>query len=381
MEPKHKKLRTGNYKKDPLPTTQAEVVEAYRKKREETRKRKEEKLIRQWEQEKLLKEEQLTAAKEKEEEEKQAKYLGRHYTVSIALPGSILDNAQSRELRSYLAGQIARAAVIFKVDEIVVFDETNSLSSEVTAEDQSKQGCLQLQMILEYLECPQYLRKAFFKHHGFLQYAGLLNPLDSPHHMRATDDSAFREGVVLKKPLRDGQGSYADVGLYKEVQLDKQISPGMRVTVKMDKNTGSKKRKGEVVSPDTPREERGLYWGYQVRLARSLGQVITECPYDDGYDLTIGTSERGDSVESLELPAFNHALVVFGGLHGLEASLEADPDLTEDDPSLLFHHYINSCSDQGSRTIRTEEAILITMVALKSKMGEAVKGIQTNGQS
>lgn len=31
---------------------------------------------------------------------------GRPYTVSIALPGSILDNAQSPELRTYLAGQV-----------------------------------------------------------------------------------------------------------------------------------------------------------------------------------------------------------------------------------------------------------------------------------
>lgn len=49
--------------------------------------------------------------------------LGRSYTVSVALPGSVLDNAQSPELRTYLAGQIARACVVFCVDEIVVFDE------------------------------------------------------------------------------------------------------------------------------------------------------------------------------------------------------------------------------------------------------------------
>lgn len=48
---------------------------------------------------------------------------GRHYTLSVALPGSILNNAQSLELRTYLAGQIARACAIFCVDEIVVFDE------------------------------------------------------------------------------------------------------------------------------------------------------------------------------------------------------------------------------------------------------------------
>lgn len=49
--------------------------------------------------------------------------LGRAYTVSVALPGSVLDNAQSTELRTYLAGQIARACVVFCVDEVIVFDE------------------------------------------------------------------------------------------------------------------------------------------------------------------------------------------------------------------------------------------------------------------
>lgn len=47
-------------------------------------------------------------------------------TVSIAVPGSILENAQSAELRTYLAGQIARAACIFRVDEVVVFDDYGS---------------------------------------------------------------------------------------------------------------------------------------------------------------------------------------------------------------------------------------------------------------
>lgn len=48
---------------------------------------------------------------------------GRHYTVSVALPGSIVDNAQSPELRTYLAGQIGRALAVFNVDEVVIFRE------------------------------------------------------------------------------------------------------------------------------------------------------------------------------------------------------------------------------------------------------------------
>ncbi|KAL3616859.1 hypothetical protein CASFOL_039253 [Castilleja foliolosa] len=43
-------------------------------------------------------------------------------TLSIALPGSIIDNAQSLELATRLAGQIARAATIFRIDEVVIFD-------------------------------------------------------------------------------------------------------------------------------------------------------------------------------------------------------------------------------------------------------------------
>lgn len=59
-----------------------------------------------------------------------------------------------------------------------------------------------------------------------------------------------------------------------------------------------KKLKGQVVSPATPQKEADLYWGYNVRLASSLGAVFTECPYKSGYDLTIGTSERGSNIDT-----------------------------------------------------------------------------------
>lgn len=36
---------------------------------------------------------------------------GRRYTVSIALPGSIVDNAQTKELKTYLAGQVNNGVI------------------------------------------------------------------------------------------------------------------------------------------------------------------------------------------------------------------------------------------------------------------------------
>ena len=38
----------------------------------------------------------------------------------------------------------------------------------------------------------------------------------------------------------------------------------------------------------------------------------------------------------------------------MEASLESDESLAEGDVSKLFNLYLNTCPDQGSRTIRTE---------------------------
>ena len=66
----------------------------------------------------------------------------------------------------------------------------------------------------------------------------------------------------------------------------------------------------------------GLYWGYTVRGARDLSEVFTGSAFKEGYDLTIGTSEKGQNVDSAVLPNFNHLLVVFGGVAGLEAALQ-----------------------------------------------------------
>jgi len=57
------------------------------------------------------------------------------------------------------------------------------------------------------------------------------------HHVRIHDDSPYREGVVLKKPVKGDKGSFVNVGLGKEVLIDKQLKPGVRVTVKMDAST------------------------------------------------------------------------------------------------------------------------------------------------
>ncbi|KAH9813055.1 putative RNA methyltransferase, partial [Melampsora americana] len=357
---------------------------------------------------------------------------GRHYTISIALPSSIVNNAQTWELKTALVGQIARACAIFSVDEIIIFEETlpdDSATAPPTYgrgkyrdvdEGQQSEEPFQpgqfMARILEYLECPQYLRKSLFPLHPDLRLAGLLPPLDLPHHFRRDHQTPWREGCVLprekadnylagnkpNKKKKDGQSPtvWVDVGLAEPVEVKLEhgvyVPEWTRVTVNMPSTPA---RLARIVSPRQPTETSGTYWGYSVRLASSISKVFTESPYlkTGGYDLTIGTSERGQNITEAVLVKLSkicvftfqtlmtiltvylldcgvsnhrHLLLAFGGLSGLELCIASDetliPNLSAEDASLLFDHWVNTLPHQGSRTVRTEEALLVSLGAMRS---------------
>lgn len=182
--------------------------EIHRERKDQRKMYREQNLARKLEKQKKREE----TEKKRQEDEAQDKTPPKVSTLSIAVPGSILENAQSQELRTYLAGQIARAACIFKVDEVIVFDDLGTaegphskkakinLTNGRNDNEDNDEGitetihscCLQLARILQYLECPQYLRKSFFPIHKDLKFSGLLNPLDAPHHLRQQNDFIFR---------------------------------------------------------------------------------------------------------------------------------------------------------------------------------------------
>lgn len=49
-----------------------------------------------------------------------------------------------------------------------------------------------------------------------------------------------------------------------------------------------------------PRQRAGLYWGYTTRIAPSLAALTdaAQCPFEGGYDLTVGTSGASVSNQS-----------------------------------------------------------------------------------
>ena len=70
-----------------------------------------------------------------------------------------------------------------------------------------------------------------------------------------------------------------------------------------------------------------MYWGYQVRIADTLAEVERGSPYDEGYDIKIGTSDKGLLLEKIpfqKFEGFKHAIVYFGGLEGIEGIIEEE---------------------------------------------------------
>ena len=196
------------------------------------------------------------------------------------------------------------------------------------------------------------------------------------------------------------EGSLVNVGLRSEVVIERFLKAGVRTTVQLEPTSGrqhgasSSSRggpqqygRGTPVSPNTPRETYGIYWGYQTRVAKSLGEVFSSCPYfdnDGGYDLFVGHSEKHGSSALVEgdadpsdpsfvpfsLPPFRHMLFVFGGSGGIETAVDADErlDIAGRDADTLFDLYLRLQPEQspmsGSRTLRSEEALSIGLTKL-----------------
>uniref|UniRef100_A0A7S1B3H1 Uncharacterized protein n=1 Tax=Corethron hystrix TaxID=216773 RepID=A0A7S1B3H1_9STRA len=272
----------------------------------------------------------------------------RRHTLSIALPASVLAGLPTLEQRTLLGNRIARAACVYHVDEVVVYDD--GLLSAGNAAG-AKRYMDEMISFLQYSECPQYLRKTFFplqNKNGTLAKAAWCHPVDAPHHCREGERSLFREGAVTEKTARRNgkQVSMAHCGIRGcLVTLDRLLEKDVRVTVRIEdaeydkvwgredvpsgpkRGRGASSIAGAAVAPSAPRDYDGRYWGYEVRRAESFPEAMAGCPYGESYDLTIGTSERGtssvDAKEGFGLPSFRNCLLVFGGQAGIEEVVDA----------------------------------------------------------
>jgi hypothetical protein len=273
--------------------------------------------------------------------------------LAIAVPASMISDTPHLREKTAKIGVVGRAVAIFQVNEVIVYADSPKINQ--------KSDLDLIVTLLKYMETPQYLRKRLFELKPELQCAGILPPLRTPHHplqgkFKDLQVGDYREGVTVSKTK---EGTLVDIGSERPVLLkDAQIPINKRVTIKITRLTGQV----EIQLVDVA--EIPVYWGYTVSTERrSLSKLLES----QQFDLKIGTSRFAARFQDTLKPLgerwkkANNILILFGapakGLH--EIAEEEGTDLKR-----MLDSLINTVPNQGTETIRTEEALLATLAIL-----------------
>jgi predicted SPOUT superfamily RNA methylase MTH1 len=273
--------------------------------------------------------------------------------LCIAIPASVVSDTPHLREKTSKISLIGRAAAIFRVEEIIIYPDNPSLN-------QTSEMNL-ISTLLAYMETPQYLRKRLFELKPELRYAGILPPLRTPHHplnreMKNLKVGEYREGVTISNTA---VGTLVDIGVEKPALIaNRQLPVGKRVTVKVAKVD----RQVEVDL--AKREEIAEYWGYNITVEKdSFSKLVKR----GGFDLTIATSKYGVPFHAVAEKIFEKwdkaekILVAFGapseGLY--EIARREGFNLDE-----IVDFVVNTVPEQGTETVRTEEAIIASLAVL-----------------
>lgn len=241
---------------------------------------------------------------------------------------------------------------MFGVEELIIF-------CDVPKADQKLDANL-IAVILSYMETPQYLRKRLFKIRPELKYAGVLPPLRTRHHPLANRtehlvNGEYREGVTVSYVK---QGTMIDIGVETPILVrGKKIQINRRVTVEVKKTANL--LEGMITSPRKIIE----YWGYRVN---QTGLTLEKLLATRSFDLVLATSKFGEDISRIpdlrkRISDSERMLVIFGspskGLY--EIAKYENLDLYG-----VTDFVLNSVPCQKVETVRTEEAILVTLGVL-----------------
>lgn len=265
----------------------------------------------------------------------------RSNPLTVFFPSSILSDVPSLSEKTFKVGQIARAASIFRVEELVIYPDGSNWRRDARL----------IHSLLSYAETPQYLRRSIFPISPQLRFAGLIPPLRTPHHPLGSSDVEYREGLVLESGAK---GSMIEIGLRQPVRCRIPLPKNSRVTMR---------REGGAWVP-VPRESVPLYWGYSVHLdERPLREILAE----RRSGVLIATSRLGKPVSQMAghiSRAFSERRgisLIFGSpREGLHEILGREGATLDD----LVDMTINIAPGQGTATIRTEEAIMIALALI-----------------
>lgn len=274
--------------------------------------------------------------------------------LGVALPASLLSEAPGLREKTLRAGIVGRSCAIFRVEEVIVYRDAEGFERDARL----------LVDLLNYLACPQYLRKLVYPLRPEFKYVGALPPLRTPNHplesrVAELPPISYREGVVVERK----QGTLiVEAGLDRPIEASGEGRPGDRVVVKIVKEGG-----GKLTATLVDRGQVPFYFGFRARLdLRSLGKVVK----DSGYGFILATSRLGlplsEALPLLREGLKRSTLVLYGSPREGLAEIAKREGLSIEDIAELT---VNFIPNQGVRTVRTEEALAASLAIINFLSG------------
>ena len=265
-------------------------------------------------------------------------------SLSVAIPDTSLIDSKSLMEKSLRVAQFARSLSIFRIEKIYIYHD---VSSTVRPDDYKL-----IILLLEYLDTPQYLRKLLYPRMKLLQFAGILPPIQSPHHKKFIRVCKIRSGETrLGALLRDGGSWVVDVGLDRTVPFEGRNKVPRKARFKLSFKNGKLVAR-EIYGKAGDNE----YWGYQVISVHTLTEISRMLSAPKFLIM----SRRGKPI-SLIMPLItrnfkqtSEFVLIFGSPRNDVCEIVGSIDENLVNSSLT----INMFPLQGTHTVRLEEALL-----------------------
>lgn len=266
-----------------------------------------------------------------------------HSEIWIAIPSNVLEDGHGLRAKTEKAGEIARAAAIFGVKRIYLYNIRQTINEAPLIE-----------LLLNYLVLPQYLRKKVYSIREELRFAGQLPPLKIPSHqvpksLALVKKGDIREGLVI---LQGGR-TLVDVGL--EMTIPLALSGTARQFQKVTVVITSEPPK--ISSKVVERNEIEQYWGYDVMKVENLRTIVSRSRPTS----VLLTSRSGLPLRELwrdvseMVSKKGKCLVIFGSPRFGLFEVLAGEKLK---PIDIGAFAVNLFPNQKVETVRSEEAIL-----------------------
>lgn len=277
-------------------------------------------------------------------------------TLKVAIPDTSLADSTNLRKKTAKAGRIARALAVFRVEEVYVYKTGFLPPSKIRDADL-------LVKILRYLDTPQYLRKRIFPKSQSLQFAGTLPPLRTRSHPLQSSLADLSKGSVRwGVQVRPNE---IDLGFDKLVEYPQMVSERDPTLFRVVSTFP--KIELEIIERSDVQE----YWGYE---ASRIGGLLDLLKQSEGIT-RVGFSRKAPTFKNLEndltstISSTKSVLAIFGGPE------RGITELCVNEPEDIKHHvdfWVNTIENQGTETVRLEEALLVSLGLLNNLVGDKI---------